>query len=128
MSVRDCHNKRVTFDATDDIKQKIDKLMTKRGKLVAEDEGQSKLFKLWVYQSNRGRRQNRSSYPGRFRSNNAYRGCSVYNQDFRGRTRYNFDSRIIIIIEGMIKGIDFMIEIGVDHLKDRIEVGEMTEV
>ena len=34
----------------------------------------------------------------------------------------------IIVTEGMIIGIDFMIEIGVGHLKDRIEVGEMTEV
>ena len=34
----------------------------------------------------------------------------------------------IIIIEGMIIGTDYTIEIGVGHLKDRIEVGEMTEV
>ena len=33
-----------------------------------------------------------------------------------------------IVIEGMIIEIDFMIEIGVGHLKDRIEVGEMAEV
>ena len=41
MSVRDGHNKRVPFDATDDIVQKIDKLTTMMGKLVTEDEGQS---------------------------------------------------------------------------------------
>ena len=35
---------------------------------------------------------------------------------------------MIIIIEEMITGIDFTIEIGVGHLKDRIEVREMTEV
>ena len=34
----------------------------------------------------------------------------------------------IIIIEGMIIGIKFMIGIGVGHLRDRIEVGEMIEV
>ena len=45
MSVRDGHNKRVTFDTTDDIEQKIDKLMTMMGKLVTKDEGQSKPFK-----------------------------------------------------------------------------------
>ena len=33
-----------------------------------------------------------------------------------------------IVIEGMIIGINIMIEIGVGHLKDRIDVGEMTEV
>ena len=93
MSVRDGHNKRVTFDVTDDIEQKIDKLMTMIGKLVTEDKGQNKLFKPLVYQSNRGRRQNRGNYQGRFRSNNVYMGCSVYNQDFRGRMRYNFNNR-----------------------------------
>ena len=33
-----------------------------------------------------------------------------------------------IVIEGIIIEIDYMTEIGVGHLKDRIEVGEMTEV
>ena len=42
-----------------------------------------------MYQSNRGRGQNR----GRFRLDNAYRGCSRYNQDFRGRTRYSSNNR-----------------------------------
>ena len=40
MSVRDGHNKRVTFDATDYIEQKIDKFVTIMGKLVTEDEGE----------------------------------------------------------------------------------------
>ena len=46
MSVRDGHNKMVTFDATNDIEQNIDKLMTMIGKLVTKDEEQSKPFKL----------------------------------------------------------------------------------
>ena len=37
MSVGDGHNKRVTFDATDDTEQKIDKLMTMMGKLVTDE-------------------------------------------------------------------------------------------
>ena len=37
------------------------------GKLVTEDEGQSKQFKPQVYQSKRGRGQNRGNYQGRFR-------------------------------------------------------------
>ena len=93
MSVRDGHNKRVTFDATDDIEQKIDKLMTMMGKLVTKDEEQSKPFKPWVYQSNRGRRPNRGSYQDRFRSNNAYRDHSAYDESIRGRMRYNFNNR-----------------------------------
>ena len=35
---------------------------------------------------------------------------------------------IIATIEGMIIGIMFTIGIGVEHLKDRIEVGQMIEV
>ena len=45
MIIRDGYNKRVTSATTDDIEQKIDKLMIMMGKLVTEDEGQSKPFK-----------------------------------------------------------------------------------
>ena len=45
MSIRDGYNKRVTFNATEGVEQKIDKLMTMMGKLVTEDEEQSKPFK-----------------------------------------------------------------------------------
>ena len=45
MSIRDGYNKWITFDATEGIEQKIDKLMTMMGKLVTEDEEQNKLFK-----------------------------------------------------------------------------------
>ena len=89
MDMRDNSNKRVTFDTMDDTEQKLDKLTAMMGKLVTEDKGQSKQFKPQVYQSNRGRGQNR----GRFRSDNAYRGSSRYNQDFRGRTRYSLNNR-----------------------------------
>ena len=41
MSIRDNCRKRVTFDATDDIEQKIDKLTLMMGKLVTEDKGQN---------------------------------------------------------------------------------------
>ena len=45
MNMRDNYNKRVTFNITSDIEQKLDKLMAMMGKLVTEDEGQSKQFK-----------------------------------------------------------------------------------
>ena len=45
MSIRDNYSKRVTFDMTNDIEQKIDMLMLMMGKLVTEDKGQSKPFK-----------------------------------------------------------------------------------
>ena len=35
---------------------------------------------------------------------------------------------IIVIIEGIIIGIEFTTGIGIGHLRDRIEVGEMIEV
>ena len=93
MSIRDGYNKRVTFNTTEGIEPKIDKLMKMMGKLVTGDEEQSKLFKPWVYQYNRGRRQNRDRYQGRGNSSNMYRGCSAYDQNFRGRMRYNFNGR-----------------------------------
>ena len=46
MSIRDGLNKRVISDMTDNVEQKIDKLTVMMGKLVTEDEGQSKPFKL----------------------------------------------------------------------------------
>ena len=45
ISIRDGLNKRVTFDMTDGMEQKIDKLMIMMGKLVTEDEGQNRPFK-----------------------------------------------------------------------------------
>ena len=54
MSIRDNCRKWMTFDMTDGIEQKIDKLMLMMGKLVTEDKGQNKPFKPQVYQSNRG--------------------------------------------------------------------------
>ena len=62
------------------------------GKLVTEDEGHPKPFKPQVYQSNRGRNQNRGNFYSRFR-NNTYRGCPSYNQIFRDRNRGNFSNR-----------------------------------
>ena len=83
MSVRDSFNKRITFDTTDGIEQKIDKLTIMMDKLVTEGGKQDKPFKLRVYQSNRGIGQNRGNYDqrgyqGRFRPNNAHRGHSRY--------------------------------------------------
>ena len=54
MNTRDSFNKRVTFNMTDGMEQKIDKLMIMMGKVVTEDEEQNKPFKLLVYQSNSG--------------------------------------------------------------------------
>ena len=67
MSVRDSQSKRVSFNAPDDLEQKIDRLTVMMGKLVTEDKGHPKPFKPHVYQSNRGRNQKRGSFHSRFR-------------------------------------------------------------
>ena len=46
MNICEEHNRRVTFDIMDGIEQKIDKLTVMMGKLVMEDEGQNRQFKL----------------------------------------------------------------------------------
>ena len=79
MSVKDSFSKRVTFNMTDNVEQKRDKLTVMMGMLVTENEGQNKPFKPGVYQSNGGRGQAKCNYnqgrnQGRFRSNNVYRG------------------------------------------------------
>ena len=79
MSERDSQSKRVSFNTPDDIEQKIDRLTVMMGKLATEDEGHPKPFKPQVYQSNRGRNQNRGSFHIRFR-NNAYRGPIVQSK------------------------------------------------
>ena len=129
MSVKDGLSKRVTFNAADDLEQKIHRLTVMMGKLVTEDEGQSKPFKPQVYQPNRGRNQNRGNCHGRFRNNNVYRGYPTYNQNFRGRARDNFNYRgnygynmqgnqryrkIIIIKETVIE-VEIMTGTGVGH-------------
>ena len=45
MNIRDGFNKRVTFDMTDSMEQKINQLTVMMGKLVTEDKGQNKPFK-----------------------------------------------------------------------------------
>ena len=78
MSIKEGFGKKVTFDMTDGIEQKIDKLTVLMGKLVMEDKGQNRHFKPQVYQSNRGRGQSRHNYDqrfqDRFRPNDAYTG------------------------------------------------------
>ena len=93
LTMKDNFNKKVTFDTMDNIEQQIDKLTLMIGKWVTEDKRQSKPFKPRVYQSNRGRGQNKGKYQGRFRFDNAYRGHLRYNHSFRGRTRYSPNNR-----------------------------------
>ena len=45
MNIQEEHNKRVTFDMTDSLEQKIDKLTVMMGKLVRKDNRQDRQFK-----------------------------------------------------------------------------------
>ena len=45
LSIIEGFGKKITFNMTDSIEQKIDKLMVMMGKLVMEDKGQNRPFK-----------------------------------------------------------------------------------
>ena len=61
MSIKDNHNRRVTFDTGDELGDKIDKLTVMIGKLTARDSRSGRQFKPQIYQGKR-RGQNRGSY------------------------------------------------------------------
>ena len=61
MSIRDSHNKKVSFDTRGELGVKIDKLAVMIGKLVTRDSAASRQFKPEIHQG-RGRGQNRGNY------------------------------------------------------------------
>ena len=102
LNIQEEHNKRVTFDTTDHLEQKTDKLMVMMGKLVMKDNGQNRQFKPQFYQTNRGKGQIRCNYKqrsfqDRFRSDssrsNTFRRRPRYGQEYQGRSRYDLKYR-----------------------------------
>ena len=65
MNIQEEHNKRVTFDMTNCLEQKIDKPTVMMGKVVTKDDGQNRQFKPQVYQINRGSGQMKCNYEQR---------------------------------------------------------------
>ena len=61
MSIRDSHNRKVSFDTKEELGDKIDKLGEIIGKLAARDSATGRQFKPQIHQS-RGRGQNRGNY------------------------------------------------------------------
>ena len=57
MSVREGHNRKVSFDTKEELGDKIDKLVAMIGKLATRDSGTDRQFKPQIYQS-KGRGQN----------------------------------------------------------------------
>ena len=86
MNIQKEHNKRVTFDTTDGLEQKINKLMVMMGKLMKKDDGQNRQFKPWVYQINIGRGQIKCNYEQRG-FQDRFRSDSSRSNTFRGRPR-----------------------------------------
>ena len=87
-SIRDGHNRKVSFDTKEELGDKIDKLAVTIGKLATRDSGTGRQFKPQIYQT-RCRGQNRNyiqqSYQNRYRSDSGDR--RQYRQD-TGRPRY----------------------------------------
>ena len=73
MSIRDCHNRKVSFDTREELGDKIDKLVVMMGTLATRDSRTNRQFKSQIHQS-RGQGQNRNfnqgNYQNRYRSNN----------------------------------------------------------
>ena len=61
MSIKDSHNRKVSFDAREILGNKIDKLVVMIGKLATRDSGESRQFKPQIHQG-RGTGQNRGNY------------------------------------------------------------------
>ena len=61
MSIRDSHNRKVSFDTKEELGDTIDKLAVMIGKLVTRDSGASRQFKIQIHQG-RGRGQNTGNY------------------------------------------------------------------
>ena len=73
MSIREGHNRKVSFDTKEELGDKIDKLALMIGKLATKDSGTGRQFKPQIHQS-KGRGENRNynqrNYQNRYTSNN----------------------------------------------------------
>ena len=141
MNMRDNSNKGVTFNMTDDIEQKLDKLTVMMGKLVTENEGQSKQFKPQVTNPKEvevrievglGQIMLIEIIQDIVETLEVEQGIvqviEVVKVTIQEVIRGTGEIIIITIIEEVIIGIKVMIGIGVDHMKGRVEIGEIIEV
>ena len=82
MSIRDSHNRKVSFDIKEELGDKIDKLAVMIGKLATRDSGTGRQFKPQIHQS-RGRGQNRGNY----------NRCNCYQWSYQNRCRSDSGDR-----------------------------------
>ena len=84
MSIREGTDKRMSFDARDELGDKIDKLTVVMSKLVATDNQERRPFKPQIYKS---RGQNRSYGQGRYQPR-SYDRSRGYGTDNNTRQTY----------------------------------------
>ena len=100
MSIKDSHNKKVTFNTRDSLEDKIHKLTAMMGKLAVRDNGTNMQFKPQIYQSKR-RGPSRNFYDShnydKGNDQNRYRSDSgdriQFSRQGRGRPRYEQNYR-----------------------------------
>ena len=97
MSIRDGHNRKVSFDTKEELGDRIDRLAGMISKLATSDCGTGRQFKPQINQ-NRGRGQNRNynqrNYQSRYRSNN--RSNSGDRRQYRQEQKVGPDMKKII--------------------------------
>ena len=130
MSIKDGHNRKVSFDTKEELADKIDKLAVMIGKLAATDSGTGRQFKPQIHQSRgRGRGQNRNynqrNYQNRYTLNNRSKSGDrgQYRQD-RSRPRYEQNYKRGNFRENMRSYVDIIIE---ESTETAIEMTVMTE-
>ena len=98
MNIKDGYiSKEVTFNTQDSLDEKLDRLMSMKGKLTVQDIDQTKQFKPKIYQSKR-REQTRNFYDENYgqRNYNRYRSNSGDKRIlFSGRIQYGQNNRDI---------------------------------
>ena len=104
MSIRDGHNRKVSFDTREELGDKIDKLVVMIGKLATRDSGTNRQFKPQIHQS-RGRCQNRNYNQRNFKTGtDQITGQIVETEDNTDKTEGGLDMNKIleeVILEEM---------------------------
>ena len=90
MSIRDGHQRRVSFDTKEKLGDEIDKLVVMIGKLVTRENRTNKQFKPQIHQ-NRGRGQNRNYSYNKQNHQDRYRSNSRNRQHRQNRSRPRYE-------------------------------------
>ena len=152
MNIRDGNDKRVSFNARDELGDKIDKLTVMMSKLVVKDSYERKPFRLQIYKSRgQSRSHDRRAYQTRpndrnrrYDMNNSarqnYRG-NRFREDFRRdyrqdtRQRYQVIETIVTIdlgtgigqeieiLQGVMEGIEALTAVDPAQDPEQVQIG-----